>query len=93
MNKPQERLNDEYSVIFGLARFVNCLESVVLNVYCAHLVRHQWCLRSLQCPPVFLSHHDVPLLSAEVSVFNDVDSPSLFLLISTRIVSLVAAAW
>ena len=55
---------------------------VTSNVVSNHIISEDWCLRSLKTPPIFLSHHDVPLVSTKMPVFNDIDSPSLFLLVS-----------
>ncbi len=86
MYKSQERLYNENSVIFCLARFVHFLESEVLNFVCYKFIRNNGTFRSLKTFPIFLSHHDVPLIPAKMPVFNDVDSPSLILFISALVI-------
>ncbi len=83
MDESQERLDDEDPIIFCLARFVDFTESKTFNVFSYIFVGEDWRLRPLKGSPVFLSHHDVPLISTKMPVFNDIDSPSLFLLISS----------
>ena len=86
MYKSQERLHNENSVIFGLTRFVHFSKSEVLNIVCYKFIRNNGSLRSLKAFPIFLSHHDVPLISAKMPIFNDVDSPSLILFISALVI-------
>ena len=83
MDESQERLDDEDPIIFCLTRFVDFAESIIFNVFSDHLIRESWCSRPLNIPPVLLAHHDVPLVSTKVPVFNDIDSPSILILLST----------
>ena len=83
VDESQERLDDEDPIIFCLARIVDFAESIRFNVFSDHIVGEGWSLRPMKIPPVLLAHHDVPLISTKMPVFNDIDSPSLFLLVST----------
>ena len=83
MDESQERLDDEDPIIFCLTRLVDFAESIIFNVFSDQLIVEDWCLRALKIPPVLLAHHDVPLVSTKMPVFNDIDSPSLFILVST----------
>jgi hypothetical protein len=83
LDKSQKRLHNEYSVIFSLTCFVDLSESEIFEVVSYFIVCQFRRLRPFEYPPIFLSHLDLPKFFAEVPVFNDIDSPSLLLLIST----------
>jgi hypothetical protein len=85
VDESQERLDDEDPIIFCLAHLVDFAESISFNVFGDHVVGEAWCLRPMKVPPVLLAHHDVPLVSTKMPVFNDIDSPSFFLLVSTSL--------
>lgn len=85
MDESQERLDDEDPIIFCLTRLVDFAESIIFNVFSDYLIGDGWCLRPLKIPPVLLAHHDVPLVTTKMPVFNDIDSPSLFILVSASL--------